>query len=102
LGGSTRAVNIFTTDHPMSSRESQIHPLLRSAAIASLVAVVLTPFSLVQLYEFAMRNIGAEPLPFPDRWLAFGVASAVSFAASFACAFIVVLVCRRVARSFVA
>ena len=84
----------------MSSRESQMHPLLRSAAIASLGAMILTPFVLGQLYEFAIRDIGAEAVPFPDRWLALGVGSAVSFVASFVCAFLAVLVCRRVARSF--
>ena len=76
-----------------------MRPLLRSVAISSLVAVILTPFVLVGLYEFAIREIGAEAVPFPDPWLALGVGSAVSFAASFLCAFIGVLVCRRVART---
>lgn len=92
-------MNIFTTDHPMSSRESETRPLWRNVALASFLALMFTPWVLDGLYEFAMRDLGAEPVPFPNPWLALGVGTAVSFVASFLGAFTIALVCRRVARS---
>ena len=84
-------MHIFTTDHPLSSRETQ----MPSAAVAAIVALALTPFVLVRLYEFAIRHIGAEAVPFPQPWLALGVGSVVAFSASFVCALPVVCLFRR-------
>ena len=79
----------------MNTRESQLHPFLRSLVIAAVVAFLLAPFVLIQLYKMAIRDIGAEPVPFPHPWRALGVGIAVSFGASFVCAFIAVLVFSR-------
>ena len=88
-------MNIFATDHPLSSRETPMRPLVRSVVFASVIALALTPFVLIRLYEFAIRDIGAEPVPFPQPWLALGVAVVVAFIASFVCALPIVLLFRR-------
>lgn len=77
-----------------------MHPMVQSVVVTAFVALVLTPFVLVRLYEFAIQDIGAESVPFPQPWLALGIGSALAFVASFIGALPVVLLCRWAARRF--
>jgi hypothetical protein len=95
-------MNIFTTEHPLASKPSRFdtkeHPLLSFVCSAFILALILTPLVLICLYCYTISDIGAEPTPFPDPWLAFVVGSAVAFVLNLICAFPVVLAYRLFAR----
>jgi hypothetical protein len=62
------------------------------------LALVVTPLILVRLYYYAISDIGAEPTPFPQPWLALLVGSALAFVASLFPSTLVVLLYRLTAR----
>jgi hypothetical protein len=88
-------VNIFTTEHPLAAQPSwlETHPWASFVCRVLGGALIGTPLVLVGLYYYFLSDIGAEAAPFPDPWLAHGVA----FAFSFVCAFLIVLARRRYA-----
>ena len=95
-------MNIFTTDHPLNSAsswfDSKEYPRLSFVCCGFVLALLLTPLVLVQLYYYAISDIGAEPTPFPDPWLAFAVGSVLAFAISMSFASLAVLGFRVFAR----
>lgn len=97
-------MNIFTTEHPLTSQPSWFdtkeHPFLSFVCSVFVLALVFTPLILFGLYSYAISDIGAEPNPFPDPWLALAVGSIYSFTISLVGASLVVLAYRMLARSW--
>ena len=95
-------MNIFTTDHPSASQASRLeteeHPWISFACSTCVLALISTPWVLIRLYYWSISNIGAEPNPFPEPWLALAVGGAAAFAVSFLCACPVVFAARLFAR----
>jgi hypothetical protein len=82
-------MNVFTTDHPLASGSSWFdtkeHPRLSFVCSAVLWAMILTPFVVVRLYNYAISDIGAEPNPFPEPFWALVVGSVLAFTISLVC-----------------
>jgi hypothetical protein len=97
-------MNPFTTDHPLASRSTwfnaQDHPRLSFVCNTSILALILTPFVLQRLYDYAISDIGAEPNPFPQPWWALFWGSVIAFVISIVCAFSVVWLYRLFARGW--
>jgi hypothetical protein len=95
-------MNIFTTDHSLASQPSwfdaKAHPRLSLICSAFVLALLLTPLALVRLYCYAVSDIGAEPTPFPDPWLALIAGLGLAFGFSIVGASFLLFVFRFVAR----
>ena len=83
-------MDIFTTDHPMTSQPSLFdakeHPVLSAVCRVIVLALGLTPLILIGLYFYAISDIGAEPEPFPEPGPALIIGSIISFIIGLACA----------------
>lgn len=83
-------MDVFTTDHPMTSQPSlfdaKTHPVLSAVCRVIRLAIGLTPLILISLYFYAVSDIGAEPNPFPEPWLTLMIGSIISFIIGLACA----------------
>ena len=94
-------MNVFTTDHPLVSQTSwfdtKAHPVLSLVCNAFTFAVVLTPFVLVGLCCCAMSDMGGEPEPFPELWMALVLGSVLAFGISLVGAVPIVLAYRLLA-----
>jgi hypothetical protein len=96
-------MNVFAADHPLVSQspswfDVKAHPRLSFVCATAVLAFVLAPFVLVRLYYYAISDIGAEPNPFPQPWLAMAVGCVVAFAVSVVPAAPVVLLYRLTSR----
>lgn len=89
-------MNPFTTDHPLnpeSSRSDRVErPWLSCLCKTLSLALILTPFILERLYEYAISDIGPEPNPFPEPWRALFWGCAIAFVLGFFCVLPVVSV----------
>ena len=97
-------MNPFTTEHPLASKSSWFdareHPKLSFICRTFVLALIFTPFGLVRLYHYAIRDIGAEPNPFPEpSWILFW-GTVIAFVFSLLCAFPVVYLRRLAARKW--
>jgi len=94
-------MNIFTTDHPMTSQSSwsdaKKHPVLSLLSSAFLLAPILAPLVIWRLYVYFTSDIGAEG-PLPDPWPALACMIIFASAISLFCAFPLVLLYRMFAR----
>jgi len=96
-------MNIFATDHPLVSQspswfDAKAHPRLSFILSASVLSLCLVPFILVQLYRYAISDIGAEPNPFPQPCLALLVGGVLAFVVGLFCSVPVVLAYRLTVR----
>jgi ABC-type Fe3+ transport system permease subunit len=95
-------MNPFTTDHPLASKSSwfdtQGHPTLSFVCSTFVLALILTPFVLHRLYDYAISDIGAEANLFPQPWWALFCGLVIAFVLSVVGALPVVLVYRLFAR----
>ena len=94
-------MNIFTTDHPMTSRspcsDPKEHPFVSFVCSVFLLAPLITPFVIWRLYVYLTSDMGAEGPP-PDPWLALASLVIFAFAVSLLCAVQLVLLYRFAAR----
>jgi len=96
-------MNIFTTEHPLTietPRFSEKYPVLALFRNAFVFALIIMPGMFVVLYEFAIRDIGAEPTPFPEPWLALIIGLAFAFVLSVVPAVMILVVFRLLSRNF--
>ncbi len=70
--------------------------VLSDLGISSLLALLLTPAILSQLYHYAIREIGAEANPFPNPWRALFLGLGLAFASSFFCSWLAVSALRMI------
>jgi hypothetical protein len=97
-----KGVNPFTTDHPLtansSSSKKKEHPVLSFVCRALILGLILTPFVLQRLYDYAVSDIGAEPNPFPQPFWALCCAGMIALVLSFVLAVPIVFLHRRIFR----
>jgi hypothetical protein len=96
-------MNIFTTEHPLTveaPRFSETHPMLALLRNAFVLGLIFMPGIFAALYEFAIRDIGAEPTPFPEPGLALVVGISVAFVLSFVSTAAVLFAYRMLIRFF--
>jgi hypothetical protein len=94
-------MNIFTTDHPITSRspcsDPKEHPFVSFVCSVLLLAPLITPFVIWRLYVYLTSDMGAEGPP-PDPCLALASLIIFAFAVSLICAVPLVLLYRLSAR----
>jgi hypothetical protein len=96
-------MNIFTTEHPLTvetPRLSEKHPVLALLRNAFVFALIIMLGTFAVLYEFAIRDIGSEPTPFPEPWLALVIGLAFAFVLSVVPVVVILFVFRLLSRFF--
>ena len=96
-------MNIFTTEHPLTvktPRLSERHPALALLRNAVVFGLIIMPGMFAVLYEFAICDIGAEPTPFPQPWLALVIGLAFAFVLSVVPTVVVLFTFRLLSRFF--
>src|SRR5262245_9304225 len=104
LGCAAHRMNIFTTEHPLTSQPSwfdtKAHPRLSFVCRAFVLAIAATPIVLIALIHYVMSDLGAETTPSPGPDFSVLVfASVFAFAISLLGAFPIVLIVRMTNRN---
>jgi len=96
-------MNIFTTDHPMTSQspwsDPKEHPFLSLVCSVFLLAPFITAFVTWRLYVYLTSDIGAEGPP-QNPWRALAWLILFAFAVSLLCAVPLVLFYRFAAKGW--
>jgi TRAP-type C4-dicarboxylate transport system permease small subunit len=99
-------MNVFTTDHPMTSQTScfdtKQHPWLSFILRVLTIAIFFTPLVYgYVLYCAAADDVqGTDDSPLPESWADFILSIAVTFVFCFFCAFLIVSAYRLFMRHF--
>jgi hypothetical protein len=95
-------MDIFTTDHPLTSQPSwfdaRSFPLLSFVCTVFVTALIITPLIATGLYFYFISDIGAEARPFPDACYDLAVGTCFSFVVGIVLASLLVLTFRLLAR----